>query len=78
MGGALPPCSAPVDQSYRGARVRQAIELGLKGPIIGPWYPTEFTVERVGELMFGRFVDYSCADFESAAIRCSSGGWRCP
>jgi branched-chain amino acid transport system substrate-binding protein len=49
--------------------VRQAIELGLKGPIIGPWYPTEFTVERVGELMFGRFVDYSCADFESAAYQ---------
>ena len=49
--------------------VRQAIELGLKGPIIGPWYPTEFTVERVGELMFGRFVDYSCVDFENAAYQ---------
>ena len=49
--------------------MRQAIELGLKGPIIGPWYPTEFTVERVGELMFGRFVDYSCADFESASYQ---------
>lgn len=48
---------------------RQAIELGLKGPIIGPWYPTEFSVERVGELMFGRFVDYSCADFESASYQ---------
>ena len=48
--------------------MRQAIELGLKGPIIGPWYPTEFTVERVGELMFGRFVDYSCADFDSASL----------
>ena len=44
---------------------RQAIELGLKGEIVGPWYPAEFTVERVGELMFGRFVDYSCVDFES-------------
>jgi branched-chain amino acid transport system substrate-binding protein len=49
--------------------MRQAIELGMKGPIIGPWYPTEFTVERVGELMFGRFVDYSCADFESPAYQ---------
>ena len=49
--------------------VRQAIELGLKGPIIGPWYPTEFTVERVGDLMFGRFVDYSCADFDSASYQ---------
>jgi branched-chain amino acid transport system substrate-binding protein len=49
--------------------MRQAIELGMKGPIIGPWYPTEFTVERVGELMYGRFVDYSCADFESPAYQ---------
>jgi branched-chain amino acid transport system substrate-binding protein len=49
--------------------LRQAIELGMKGPIIGPWYPTEFTVERVGELMYGRFVDYSCADFESPAYQ---------
>jgi branched-chain amino acid transport system substrate-binding protein len=48
---------------------RQAIELGIKGQIIGPWYPTEFSVERVGELMFGRFVDYSCADFENPAYQ---------
>lgn len=48
---------------------RQAIELGMKGQIIGPWYPTEFTAERVGELMFGRFVDYSCADFENPAYQ---------
>jgi len=37
--------------------------------VIGPWYPTEFTVERVGEMMFGRFVDYSCVDFENAAYQ---------
>jgi branched-chain amino acid transport system substrate-binding protein len=49
--------------------IRQSIELGMKGPIIGPWYPTELPVERVGELMFGRFVDYSCADFENAAYQ---------
>jgi branched-chain amino acid transport system substrate-binding protein len=49
--------------------MRQAIELGMKGPIIGPWLPTEFAVERVGELMFGRFVDYSCVDFENAAYQ---------
>jgi branched-chain amino acid transport system substrate-binding protein len=48
---------------------RQTIELGMKGQVIGPWYPTEFTVERVGELMFGRFVDYSCADFEAPAYQ---------
>ena len=56
-----PPGSATI--------TRQAIELGLKGPVIGPWYPTEFSVDRVGELMFGRFVDYSCADFDSAAYQ---------
>ena len=48
---------------------RQSIELGLKGQVIGPWYPTEFSVERVGELMFGRFVDYSCVDFENAGYQ---------
>jgi branched-chain amino acid transport system substrate-binding protein len=48
---------------------RQAIELGMKGPVIGPWYPTEFSVDRVGEMMFGRFVDYSCVDFDSAAYQ---------
>jgi branched-chain amino acid transport system substrate-binding protein len=48
---------------------RQSIELGIKGQVIGPWYPTEFTVERVGEMMFGRFVDYSCVDFENAAYQ---------
>jgi len=44
---------------------RQAIELGMGGQVIGPWYPTEFTVERGGEQVFGRFVDYTCADFDS-------------
>jgi branched-chain amino acid transport system substrate-binding protein len=48
---------------------RQAIELGMKGQIIGPWNPTETSFERVGELMFGRFVDYSCADFENPAYQ---------
>ena len=48
---------------------RQSIELGIKGQVIGPWYPTEFSVERVGEMMFGRFVDYSCVDFENAAYQ---------
>lgn len=44
---------------------RQAIELGMGGQVIGPWFPTEFTVERAGEQVFGRFVDYTCADFDS-------------
>jgi len=48
---------------------RQAIELGMKALIIGPWYPTEFMVQRVGESMFGQYVDYSCVDFESPAYK---------
>jgi branched-chain amino acid transport system substrate-binding protein len=48
---------------------RQAIELGMKAQIIGPWYPTEFMVQRVGESMFGRYVDYSCVDFENPAYK---------
>ena len=48
---------------------RQAIELGMKAQIIGPWYPTEFMVQRVGDLMFDRFVDYSCVDFENPAYK---------
>ena len=52
---------------------RQSIELGMKGQVIGPWYPAEFTVERVGELLFGRFVDYSCVDFENPAYQRLAG-----
>lgn len=48
---------------------RQAIELGLKGQIIGPWNPAETSAERIGELMYGRFVDYSCADYENPAYQ---------
>jgi len=48
---------------------RQAIELGMKAQIIGPWYPMEFMVQRVGDSMFGRFVDYACVDFESQAYK---------
>lgn len=44
---------------------RQAIELGMGSQVIGPWFPTEFTVERAGEEVFGRFIDYTCADFDS-------------
>ena len=55
---------------------RQAIELGMKGPIIGPWNPTETSFERVGELMFGRFVDYSCADFDNSAYQALAAKYR--
>lgn len=46
---------------------RQAIEMGMKGQIIGPWFPTEFLVTRVGETMFGHYVDYTCADYGNPA-----------
>jgi branched-chain amino acid transport system substrate-binding protein len=48
---------------------RQAIELGLKGQIIGPWNPAETSAERIGEVMYGRFIDYSCADYENPAYQ---------
>ena len=48
---------------------RQAIELGMKAQIIGPWYPTDFMVQRVGDSMFGRFVDYACVDFENQGYK---------
>jgi branched-chain amino acid transport system substrate-binding protein len=48
---------------------RQTIELGMKALVIGSWYPTEVMVQRVGEVMFGTFVDYACVDFESPAYR---------
>jgi branched-chain amino acid transport system substrate-binding protein len=48
---------------------RQAIEMGMKALVIGSWYPTDLMVQRVGDLMFGRFVDYACADFESPAYQ---------
>jgi branched-chain amino acid transport system substrate-binding protein len=48
---------------------RQAIELGMKALVIGSWYPTEVMVQRVGEVMFGTFVDYSCVDFENPAYQ---------
>jgi branched-chain amino acid transport system substrate-binding protein len=48
---------------------RQAVELGMKALVIGSWYPTGVMVERVGDQVFGRFVDYSCADFESPAYQ---------
>ncbi|MBI2368674.1 MAG: ABC transporter substrate-binding protein [Deltaproteobacteria bacterium] len=44
---------------------RQAVELGMKALVIGSWIPAEMTMQRVGELAFGRFIDYTCADYES-------------
>jgi len=49
--------------------VRQAVELGMKAQIVGPWYPTELMPQRGGESIFGRYVDYSCVDFEHPAYK---------
>lgn len=48
---------------------RQAGELGIKALVVGPWYPTEFMVQRVGESMFGQYVDFTCADFDSPSYK---------
>jgi len=44
---------------------RQAGELGIKALVVGPWYPTAFMVQRVGDSMFGQYVDFTCVDFDS-------------
>lgn len=48
---------------------RQSIELGMKAQIVGPWFPAEVMVQRVGDMMFDRYVDYSCVDFENATYK---------
>lgn len=48
---------------------RQSIELGMKAQIIGPWFPAEVMAQRVGDMMFDRYVDYSCVDFENATYK---------
>jgi len=49
--------------------VRQAAELGMRQRIVGPWYPFELIVQRAGEAVFGRYLDYSCADVSSPAYQ---------
>jgi branched-chain amino acid transport system substrate-binding protein len=48
---------------------RQAIELGMKAMIVGPWYAAEMMAQRVGPMMYGHYVDYSCVDFESPGYK---------
>lgn len=48
---------------------RQAAELGMKAIVIGSWVPPEMIIQRVGDLAFDRFVDYTCADYESPAYQ---------
>lgn len=49
--------------------VRQVAELGMRSPVIGTWYPPELMVQRAGEAVFGRLLDYSCVDFTTPAFR---------
>lgn len=44
--------------------VRQAAELGMTAPVVGSWLPPEVMVQRAGDTIYGRFVDYSCVDFD--------------
>ncbi len=49
--------------------VRQAAELGLRVPMFGAHNPPEWIVQRTGEAIFGRYVDYTCADFTHPTYR---------
>ena len=49
--------------------VRQAAELGMRQQAIGSALPPELLVQRGGEAVFGRFLDYSCVDFTTPAFR---------
>jgi branched-chain amino acid transport system substrate-binding protein len=49
--------------------VRQAAELGMGQLIVGSSQVPEVMVQRAGEAVFGRFLDYSCVDFTSRAFR---------
>jgi branched-chain amino acid transport system substrate-binding protein len=49
--------------------VRQAAELGLAAPVVGSWLPPEVMVQRGGDAIYGRFVDYSCVDFDDPAYQ---------
>lgn len=48
---------------------RQAIELGMKTLVTGSWSPPEFIIQRVGEVVFGSYLDYTCHDYESPAYQ---------
>lgn len=48
---------------------RQAIELGMKTLVTGSWSPPEFVIQRVGELVYGNYMDYTCHDYESPAYQ---------
>jgi len=49
--------------------VRQAAELGIRALAVGSVLPPELMVQRGGDAVFGRFVDYSCVDFQDPTFR---------
>lgn len=49
--------------------VRQAAELGITAPIVGSWLPPELMIQRAGDAVYARFVDYSCVDFDAPAFQ---------
>lgn len=49
--------------------VRQAAELGMTALSVGSVLPPELMVQRGGEAVAGRFIDYSCVDFQSPTFR---------
>lgn len=49
--------------------VRQAAELGFRQQMFGAHNPPEWIVQRAGEALFGRYVDYTCADFTHPTFR---------
>jgi branched-chain amino acid transport system substrate-binding protein len=44
--------------------IRQAAELGIDAYFVGPYNPGSVMVEAVGEAVFDRYVDSTCADYE--------------
>ncbi len=53
--------------------VRQAAELGMGAPVVGSWLPPELMVQRATDTVYGRFVDYSCVDFDSPGYQRLAG-----
>jgi branched-chain amino acid transport system substrate-binding protein len=49
--------------------VRQAAELGMPGKVVGSAQVPEVMVQRAGDSVLSRFLDYSCVDFTSPAYR---------
>lgn len=46
-----------------GTITRQAAELGLDVPVVGPYAVWPAVLEGVGEAAYGRYADFDCADY---------------